>query len=473
MGGGQSQEAKVPKIIEDPLPIQSGAEGVTIQGSEGCVGCFLTVTNAMSTSAVTLTREYGDVSPEECLKMYEDFKAVNAGELAFSQFKSILQSGKYLVPNNDKFCKRVRFSDEDAATIKNMEDYKSNVSKLEVIRVQKISGGGGFSSDTKIKIIPSIPFEVTFSGKVIPVKTMTLYHPCPLRIGGDEAMKVLAQPDAVLSLNDPSDPSADTIILIPIIISNNSSPSMDFIEKIAAPISSLRSPNPASGEFEPVNISPGATWTLTSVLPLDKNKQGQDEVKSGYFVWPGVPAQERYLVSDANNTRHYGWRAVGTPAPSYIVLATPVTASGGSVNAIRMLPPTPVNAAIHPIPSAGVAYKSGICPSSDGVRERFSLENASKAVKCDPFTQMASQAYANPNLITKDFLIKFAIGILAAVAAVIAAYFAMKVALEGGAENYKGLAEGVGDFLATQVSAFYAKSKKIGSNIADLQTTRA
>ena len=167
----------------------------------------------------------------------------------------------------------------------------------------------------------SIPFKLTFKGQEIDVKTMSVYHPCPLRIEG-------VQPDAVFSLNDPSfDDKSEYIILIPLTAKNTADPSIALFDKILPQINALMVPE-ATGQYMTRNVATGANWSLASIFTPSTRNGDSFEVKNGYYEWKGMPTLERVKSETAGywygtTTISYSWKESGKPSPRYIMLDTP------------------------------------------------------------------------------------------------------------------------------------------------------
>ena len=264
MGGGGSRPAPQPTIVEEDPPAGSGEssiiypnragtprlDGLTRSMANECDGCNLQVTMGITSSSIKLSREFGEVTDLQCKKYKDDKKRVTDKKMSFQDFLGNVKAGKYLRNLDNGYCEQITMTEEDAKKFKNIGEFDEN--KLQSVRIQKVSSGG-FSSDTKIKLTPSIPFKLTFKGQEIDVKTMSVYHPCPLRIEG-------VQPDAVFSLNDPSfDDKSEYIILIPLTAKNTADPSIALFDKILPQINALMVPE-ATGQYMTRNVATGANW---------------------------------------------------------------------------------------------------------------------------------------------------------------------------------------------------------------------
>ena len=246
MGGGQSKSGSQPIIIEQPpppgssegsivdpyRPLEPRLDGITRSLTNDCKDCSLQIVPGISSSSVRISREFGTVTENDCSRFEADTSRVQLKMMSFTDFFNNLQAGRYLRKLGNGYCEQVRFNQEDAAKVTNMQEFYLNSMKLQSIRIQKVSSGG-FSADTKAKITPSIPFKFKVRGQEVDVKTMTVYHPAPLRIEGEQA-------DAILSLNDPSFSDNTVVLLIPLVARNVSGGSVSFMEKISQQLASVR-----------------------------------------------------------------------------------------------------------------------------------------------------------------------------------------------------------------------------------------
>lgn len=330
------------------------------------------------------------------------------------------------------------FTDEDAKRVNSMSEFEQNSSKLQSIQIQRVSTRS-YSSSTKLNLIPSIPFKFRFNGQDIDVRRMTLYHPCPVRIEN-------RQYDAVLSLNDPVDSAATHIVLIPLEgVSIGGGPSANFFGKIASYIPGILRPN-SDGAYESIDVPTGAGWDLSSIIQTEA--QGTtNTVKSGYFVWTGEPPYERYLKETIpgpfQDTIVYGWRPSGGRRPTYIMMQYPSKIGAFDLQTIRMLPVTPSEEAIHPIP-ANYYYKTGPAPKGSAQYESCKSKKKEKfTVKgeenCDPFAAMPP-----PSRMSTDDMMNIIIGVLSAVAVFIGVYFALKYATGPLGDFFKKVGEKLG-----------------------------
>ncbi len=465
MGGGSSRPSAPPTVTEDPYPGGEGrTDSISLSSAKACFRCVLEMAPAISSSSVKLTRNFGDTNPQECRKFDDDLKRVRAKEFSFQDFMTNLQSGKYLRPTSTDFCEQIQFSEEDLADLNKaggrIEDFDYRASKLQTVRIRKVSTGG-FSSDTKAQITPSIPFKMYFNGEEILIKTITLYHPCPLRIEANQA-------DAVLSLNDPSDKTAKHVILIPLVSGNLASSSADFIGKIAPQIATIATPDPSTGRYLSRDVQTGADWTLSKLFPITNVKDNKVAVPSGFFVWEGAGAMEKYISTNTSSLINYSWRQTGTPGPKYILLEKPLPINPTDLATITQnLPVTPAFDAIHPVMSP-VLYKQGP-PENCGVpmREKFTsadMQTLADAVSCDPFLNNVN---VKDKRYSTDAIVGLIFNFLLFCAAAIGAYIALAAVARMYDVEFKDFAMATG-----KVTAVWMKDLKGMSNLGGLMSMK-
>jgi hypothetical protein len=357
-------------------------------------------------------RDFGNISDVECGRYQKDLDAVRSNEMSFHDFFVNLENGNYSRPiaktANGDFCEQVMFTDEDAAKVTDLATFDANVSKLKNIRIRQVTGGGSFSSGTKAKFRLSLPIKAKYVAQLqmnnapvtqlkafpwrwettpgsdtvtpiteeINISMLTMYHPSPLRIEN-------VQHDAVLSLNDPSDPTAKTIILIPLKSSNNTADeSVSFFGKIAKHLTTIESPDSVTGLYPETNIPTGNDWNIKQVFWLDT--PGSDnvaKVTDAFYTWMGAGSYMRTELSRSSTEIRYGWRPDGAQI-RYFMLQTPVSISTSDLSFLtRSLPPTPAEEAIHTIPdpatsgNSKILYKKATGPGASAscgvVRERM------------------------------------------------------------------------------------------------------
>jgi len=473
MGGGGSRPAPAPTVVEDEPPAGSGEssivyadrpetprlDGLTRSMANECNGCDLRVKSGITSSSIKLSREFGEVTDVQCKRYRNDRKRVNDKQMSFQDFMGNLKAGRYLRNLDNGYCEQVTMSEEDAKKFKTMGEFDE--SKLQSVRIQKVSSGG-FSADTKAKLTPSIPFKLTFKGQEIEVKTMTVYHPCPLRIEG-------VQPDAVFSLNDPSfDDKSEYIILIPLTAKNTADPSIAVFDKILPQINALTVPE-ATGQYMTRNVATGANWSLMSIFTPGTQSGDSFEVKNGYYEWKGMPSLERvkseiYNAWTNQSTITYSWKESGKPSPRYIMLDTPVAISTSSLSSItQTLPVTPTTDAVHAVLYSsnplqrGIVHKLG--PANCTTRETFAdMNDKVKEEFCDDWTAWAQDSKTKGYTTQQIFALIF--NVLVFIAMGVGAYLALAAILRLYDTELKNMSAGLGKITAM---VFKSLRQKVGA----------
>jgi hypothetical protein len=327
-----------------------------------------------------------------------------------------------------------------------------------------------FSPGTKILITPTLAFEIQFNGASVPVKSMTLYHPCPVRVEN-------IQYDAVLCLNDPGLSEIDTkglggvlpggftaeqqthVLMIPIKAENNPDGRAEFFSRFVPYMSALKDTKPDSNIYADLDVPVGKDWSLTTMFPVSLTKDGNPEVRVGYYSWQGGGTYESKFVDEGSQFR-YKWVQSGQ-TPRYIMLDTAVPISAADLQTITStLPPTPFRPPfpIHPIPELFV-YKPCEKPKTESpVKESF--ENA----ECDPF---GPEAKYPPSPISADAMFGFAMTILSLIGAVLVVWGVMKLADNPVFDKFKTFGEFLGKGLA---KAFRGAATAIKKSQTQTQT---
>ena len=500
MGGGQSTPSPPPppRVIQEPYPVQRALTNLSLAPgtTSACVNCDIGIDARATTSSVKLTRDFGNISDIECQRYQKDLDAVRKNEMSFRDFFVNLQAGNYSVPasqrtdesgRNIAFCKQVLFSDEDAAKVTDLNSFDANISKLKDIRIRQVTGGGSFSSGTKAKFRLSIPIKAKYVAQLIKtnppvnrlkfwppqwetvtsasqsvtpifeeisISMLTMYHPSPLRIEN-------VQHDAVLSLNDPSDSTANTVILIPLKASNVGDESVDFFNKIAKHLTTITQPDSVTGLYPETNIPTGNSWNIKQVFWLDKpGSDNISKVTDAFYTWIGAGSYTRVERSRSATEIRYGWDPDGKQV-RYFMLQTPVSISTTDLSFLtRSLPPTPADEAVHKIPdptNAGnpkVLYKKATGPGASAgcgvVRERMSNQSQGDIVaslftgggvqdllvddkgnplidkdSCDPFKMNAKDMINNPSPFTPTKMAAFFFNFLILIALALGAWLAL------------------------------------------------
>ena len=482
MGGGGSRPAPPPFVVEEEPPAGSGEsstvyanrpetprlDGLTRSMANECDGCDLRVKSGITSSSIKLSREFGEVTDVQCKRYRDDKKRVTDKKMSFQDFMGNLKAGRYLRNLDNGYCEQVTMSEEDAKKFKTIGEFDE--SKLQSVRIQKVSSGG-FSADTKAKLTPSIPFKLTFKGQEIEVKTMTVYHPCPLRIEG-------VQPDAVFSLNDPSfDDKSEYIILIPLTAKNTADPSIALFDKILPQINALAVPE-ATGQYITRNVATGANWSLMSIFTPGTQSGDSFEVKNGYYEWKGMPALERSkseTPSWPSSIITYSWKETGKPSPRYIMLDTPVAISSSSLSSItQTLPVTPTSDAVHAVLYSsnplqrGIVHKLG--PANCPTRETFAdMNDTVKEEFCDDWTAWAQDSKTKGYTTQQIFALIF--NVLVFIAMGVGAYLALAAILRLYDIELKNVSAGLGKITAVVFKSLRQKAgemKGMGSGFGGL-----
>jgi hypothetical protein len=441
--------------------------------------------------------------------------------MSFHDFITNLQAGNYSRPiaktDRGEFCEQVLFSDEDAAKVNSLGEFDANVGKLKNLRIRQVTGGGSFSSGTKAKFRLSLPIKAKYVAQLqrsspprfglaafpwrwevtpgdetvtpiteeISISMLTMYHPSPLRIEN-------VQHDAVLSLNDPSDPTAKTVILIPLKASNMGDESGDFFNKIAKHLTTITVPDPVTGLYPETDIPTGNDWNIKSVFWLDQaGADNISKVTDAFYTWMGAGSYTRVELSRSASEIRYGWAPDGAQV-RYFMLQTPVSISTTDLSFLtRSLPPTPANEAIHTIPdpttmgNSKVFYKKATGPGASAgcgvVRERMTNPGSGDILaslftgggmedllvgadgtplvdtkSCDPFKTNLKNALAEPSLFTPTkaaaMFFNFMIIIGLAVGTWLGLYFVVNKDYDYGFRDFAGDAGKVMGKLALQTS---------------------
>lgn len=417
----------------------------------------MTVVPEISSSSVKLTREFGAISARQCRRYYIDKERVDKKEMSLQDFLSKLQLGSYYMVAGDGtggHCKQVELSDEDLKTAK--ESGTFDESKVKTVRIQKVLSGG-FSASTKARFTPSIPFKMTYGGQQVSIRTMTLYHPCPLRVDDIQA-------DAVLSLNDPSFGNPNLVILVPLVGRDTGGLSSKFLSKIAPEIVAVSSVNPATGEYITRDIPTGANWSLAKLFGVSDKKGGITDVPNGHYMWSGMPPLERKRTLNGN-TINFTWEPGTQGAPTYIMLDVPVVIASNDLASItQRLPITPPLDAIHAVLynpadplNRGIVHKQGPpitaeeCSTNALYREMFTNADLNGVTNesCDAWETWA-QTRSNA-----DDLIAILLGVILTIAAAIGAYIALIAVSKYYDVELRGISETIG-----KVTGVYARSLK-------------
>lgn len=452
-------------VIQDPIPTGLGADGISLSQAVKCKDCVLEVDTNISSSTVKLTRELGDISATECGSYVRDGARLAQGTLGLQEYLAKLRAGEYArkttTQDGQDYCQMLSISDENAAKVKTLGDLTED--KLDKGRIRKQATAGSYSSGTKARFIPSIPFKMKFKAtqlvessgptKSVPLETevnitqMTLYYPSPVRIDSIQA-------DAVLSLNDPSDPTAKAIILIPLRGSSGGGEATAFVNKIAANLVTVSEYDKATGTYPVANISTGADWSLGKLFTVGAAGKEGTVVKNGFFTWTGLSEMESYVKSSTPFEIRHSWRRkAGVPVPQYFMLDSPLSIDSTDLATItRSLPPTSPSEAIPPIPNNRdmVFHKDAESPAPDTISGRSGscgignlcegyanigtakdpLETGCPGAKCDPFLQNAKKVVSGGGFFSPQNMFGLFFNFLVGVAMFVGAYIAMQLISE-------------------------------------------
>lgn len=335
---------------DDPLPATASIDGISVGSSQGCSECILTVSQGISSSAATIYRNYATISPQECLKFFVDVApgfsdGFGKSKTPFETVKTNLSNKGYYISNNDGTCTKTFFKPDDLNTVTKKEDIPWD--KALKGETRTMTDNPIALSSTKLMIKPSIPFRMFFNGEQIDVKLMTLFHPSPIRIEN-------VQHDAVLTLGDPADAGAKTIVMVPLVGSSLPTQTSSFIAKIATYIPGALVANSSTGQFQPVDVPTGNDWNLSTMLP-GSPRNGETVVNVGYFSWETAPKLEAFrkniiqAPSNMPDVHQYGWKPAENTRPTrYIMLKDPISINSFDLQTIRMLPITSPSEAIAP-----------------------------------------------------------------------------------------------------------------------------
>jgi hypothetical protein len=470
--GNSGSSFKPPTIEEDPYPGAEGRKlGVAISSSEECATCELKFAPDITTSTLRLSRNFGGV--RTCAVGPNELKRVEENKLSIGDFLGMLGKGKYQFPlQNSESCGDLRITDEEMVKIKTYSDLKTAVEKARIVRIRPQIEG--FSTDTKAFFKPSLPFQFSFNGRPITVSTITVYHPCPLRVQDQQA-------DAVISLNDPS-VSSPQIILIPIIAGDTNAPSAKFFNKLMNNISSIAIQDPLTGQFQSTDIQTGNKWGFSQLFDTTKVENSKEvSVKNGFFAWEAMPALEKYL-KESNMTRFlYSWRPKSdAPRPLYVMLEKPLPVGSSDLRALTSsLPVTPWEDAIHPV-GLWTVYKQGP-PSNCGVPMRESMTDFSKGIadiselseqvdSCDPFL---SNALSRKGTYSSDKLLSTLFNVAFFIAGFIGAYIALAAVARFYDVEYSEFTKSIGKVVAIGLKKIFGASTATLAAVKNLRALQA
>jgi hypothetical protein len=463
MGGVQSlvlpgpPPAAVP-IPEDPYPtFEKGIDGLD-RSAEECAKCVLTIPPNISVSSAKISREQGSITPQQCRQIIDDARKVANKEMTVATFKEKVKAGRYYEgsgtralqfdPSKERTCTQIAVPEDkldklvfEPTSAGDPASFLvgSVLNEKKDVRAFPVSMGGNFSSNTKLSITPIIPFKYAFNGQEVVVKRLTLYHPCPLRVNN-------VQYDAVLSLNDAMDADTTSVLLIPIKGESFAGKQARFFSNLVPYISALLTPDPNTGEYASQDVPTGASWNLTTLLPVLGTSKGENICTEPFYIWTSGSTQYQKVYSPIE--RKYIWKPTG-PQISYIMMENPVPMNSMDLQTLRRMPLTPPEQAIHPV-GGDIFYQPKQCPKpkpkepepepgQTGAALKETFEND----RCDPFAGFADQA--DEKKITTETIFKVVLGILSALAVFIGVYFAIKFAASQKGDILKKIGDKIGN----------------------------
>jgi hypothetical protein len=435
MGGGSSRPSgptKAAPIIREDAPPVAGTISFGLGDAQGCSwkgnACQLTVGRGLSSSGAKLYREEGGITKAECDQFDKDKTRVRLEQMSLEEFKKNVAAGKYYTPAADPgYCKQITLTEEDMKPVKGIHEFPWQA-KARYPTIRKMTTAGGFSSVTKLFIKPSIPFKVTFNGETYTISLMTLFHPSPVRLEN-------VQHDAMLTLGDPGPDNrakgtgaTDAVILIPLVGSLNPGPSGDFLSKVARYLSAVLQPDPATGQYNTVDIPTGNDWDLSKMFP-GTPAEGVTVVDAGYYVWSASPGMVKATTPEVTvnpfpqaDIHRYKYVPAGSTNLRYIMLQKPVGVNVFDMQTIRMLPATPSDQALDPYIPASLSYVTPkTCETPPAGRESMTNQGDNT---CDPFANVSAATNGSDRT---EMLVKVIIGTLTTFGVFLAIYFALKL----------------------------------------------
>jgi hypothetical protein len=295
------------------------------------------------------------------------------------------------------------------------------------------------------------------------------------------------QPDAILSLNDPSfDDNTNYVVLIPLVGRNVPDTSVDFLQKIMSEVVAVSAADPSTGQYIGKDIPTGANWTLSKLFDIQPSGDGNFIAKNGFYEWEGMPALER-VRKESPGTITYSWEKSSKAVPRYIMLDTPVACNPADLAILTTrMPVTPATDAIHAVLYSsnpfqrGIVHKQGPLGEACGTKETFTdlqgvygLTGTSvqEEEACDAWTLWA-QATAGKGFTTQQitFLI---FNVLVFIAMAVGTYIAFAAVLRFYDVEYSELAKNVGKLTAVFARNLQQKAAAVKSGIGSLTTPKA
>lgn len=488
MGGGGSKPASQPAprvapppvqktVTEDPKPTAgNNTTGVSVSGAKECcveprttkcIPCTLLVNPNISTSVVTLSRSMDEVAGPVQNRCPEgetnrlDRKTVKGGMKEFAcekngvitYYRTIdparieaknhcddgwdesertgLDGGRVKIrclgpcPGGQRVNRGETTKCEDIdTTIRGFErinEQRGDRPYHNIILTPQKTEATAFAASKKLFIKPDKAFEVTVDGKTFTITQMAIYRPCPIRIENVQA-------DAVLSLNDYSDPNAKVVILLPMSAAVTYGAPGDFVGRVMQNLDAF-TVNETTGQFNPLVVPVGNDWSLTRVLEVGGGQNG--EVSGGYFKWVAAD-YEKYVKSASFKHIHYSWRQKPGGVTT-ILMKNPIAVSYFTSAYLARLPYAP-SAESAPPPSSIYEFKAGKCLTCSGPPTfdpaKIEEMKKGKGPSIDPVTVATT-------------IIALVFGLVAFVAI----YYALSFALRGYGRSLGGMSASFAEYL--------------------------
>ena len=440
MGGGSSRPARqqLPAAVrrreeEDPRPTADTTSGISLSQAQKCTRCDLRIGANASTSVVTLTRavdltESDELTKEDVCPSAVRIEANGRSNLynrtvgTANEFKElwcvihvngrdVTEFHRFGGPNIAQ-CGLDGFTEASRTSNGNNRQriYCTGNGDYYYVQTNEApnSGSGQYIPNKKLFIRPDKPFQMSFNGTSFAVTQMAIYRPSPIRIDNIQA-------DAVLSLNDYSDPSATHVVLIPIASGVTYGAAGDFIGRVMENLNAFTM-NETTKQYNPLTIPVGNDWSLTNVLPTGRG-QDNNEVSVGYFQWTSGEL-ERYPRIETPSLIRWGWRQKAGGVTT-IMAYEPIRVSYATSTYLSMLPYAP-SAESAPPPNSGYVFREGACLTC---ADRPSVDPA----QLEKMKEDAKNAFLDPVKV-----IAALVALITAIAGFIATYYAISWVLDGG-----------------------------------------
>lgn len=365
MGSSESKPPppkQIPTVTPPAIPTRQTTD-VSVSTSSACLECTsesckdgkpcrLAVAPNKSAASVKIfrNRKVVDARTGQCGSLWNDF--FNIGKtVTLQEFAVNLQAGKYSTASPQGGCVDVTVNPTQYGTLLKLGDNfnpndKANqdIVKNNTTSVRTREVKNSFLSENKLTIVPNVPFEMSYNGKVFNVTKMALFHPSPVRIEN-------VQHDAIITLNDPID-NPEFVVMIPLVASSFVTESTTFFSRIGSAFSKVVIPTQEGEE----TVATGSDWSISKLF--DTMSDGIS-VTDSFYTWTGV----------AENVK----------TGRYILIEKPKFISAGELTELRNIPPADSKFAIPSIADP-VSYRKALCckaekTKSTTVRETFISRN--------------------------------------------------------------------------------------------------